>query len=197
MISRTQLVKAALWQVLFVLRGASHEMVRRAAEDGLLLLRGMTPEEMRQLVRDALEPELRPLVYGDAMDVVHRHQRKGEPCYVVSATLQEVVETIAADLGFDGGLGTICGVGDDGRYTGHSVRALHADGKADALRALAVREGFDLAQSWAYSDSHTDLPFLESVGHPVAVNPDRRLRDAAHDRGWPILRFRERHDAAA
>jgi HAD superfamily hydrolase (TIGR01490 family) len=183
--------------VLFALRGASHEMVRRAAEDGLMLLRGMTPDEMRTLVRDALEPELRPLVYGDAIDVVRRHQRHGEPCYVVSATLQEVVETIALDLGFDGALGTVCEVGADGTYTGRSLRALHAEGKAEALREFAGPYGFGLAESWAYSDSHTDLPFLEAVGHPVAVNPDRRLRAIAHERGWPILRFRERHERAA
>jgi phosphoserine phosphatase len=110
---------------------------------------------------------------------------------VVSATLQEIVEAIAEDLGFDGALGTICEV-RDGRYTGRAVRALHAEGKAACLRELADREGFELSECTAYSDSHTDLPFLEAVGHPVAVNPDRKLRAIADDRGWPVLEFSRR-----
>jgi HAD superfamily hydrolase (TIGR01490 family) len=197
LISRRQLVKAALWQILFAARGASHETVRKAAEDGLLLLRGMTPDEMRELVAAALEDVLRPLVYGDALRVVRSHHERGEPAYVVSATLQEVVEMIASDLGFDGALGTLCEVGPDGAYTGRALRALHADAKADAVRELAEREDFDLSRCWSYSDSHTDLPFLEVVGHPVAVNPDRRLRRIAARRGWLILHFRERHALAA
>jgi HAD superfamily hydrolase (TIGR01490 family) len=197
LISRRQLVKAALWQLVFAARGASHETVRRAAEDGLKILRGMRPEEMRDLVAGALEEVLRPLVYAEPLSLVERHRSRGEPAYVMSATLQEVVETIAADLGFDGALGTICEVGADGKYTGRALRALHADAKADALRELARVEGFDLGLCWAYSDSHTDLPFLEAVGHPMAVNPDRRLRRIALGRGWPVLRFRERMPLAA
>jgi len=197
LISRHQLVKAALWQLVFAARGASHETVRRAAEDGLKILRGMGPEEMRDLVAGALEEVLRPLVYAEPLSLVERHRARGEPAYVVSATLQEVVETIAADLGFDGALGTTCEVGADGKYTGRALRALHADAKADALRELARVEGFDLGLCWAYSDSHTDLPFLEAVGHPMAVNPDRRLRRIALGRGWPVLRFRERMPVAA
>jgi HAD superfamily hydrolase (TIGR01490 family) len=152
---------------------------------------------MRDLVAGALEEVLRPLVYAEPLSLVERHRSRGEPAYVVSATLQEVVETIAADLGFDGALGTICEVGADGKYTGRALRALHADAKADALRELARVEGFDLGLCWAYSDSHTDLPFLEAVGHPMAVNPDRRLRRIALGRGWPVLRFRERMPLAA
>ena len=77
----------------------------------------------------------------------------------------------------------------DGRYTGRAVRALHAEAKAECVQELARSEGLDLAACTAYSDSHTDLPFLEAVGHPVAVNPDRELRRAARDRGWPVLEF--------
>jgi HAD superfamily hydrolase (TIGR01490 family) len=171
--------------------------VRRGAEDGLMLLRGMRPDEMRELVAGALETVLRPLVYAEPLSLVAQHRDRGERAYVVSATLQEVVETIADDLGFDGALGTICEVGPDGTYTGRAVRALHADAKAEALRELAAAESFDLDESWAYSDSHTDVPFLEAVGHPVAVNPDRQLRKIAERRSWPILRFRERLPRAA
>jgi phosphoserine phosphatase len=110
-----------------------------------------------------------------------------ESVYIVSATLQEIVQAIADDLGFDGALGTICEV-ENGVYTGRALRALHAQGKAACIREL----GYDLTESTAYSDSHTDLPFLEAVGHPVAVNPDRALRRIAAARDWPVLEFGRR-----
>ncbi|MGZ8717096.1 MAG: HAD family hydrolase [Gaiellaceae bacterium] len=187
-ISRGQLAKAAAWQMLFVLHGASHEAVRRAAEDGLLLLRGFKPEELRDLVASAMEPVLRPLVYAEPLRLVEQHHERGEPVFIVSAALQEIVDAVAEDLGFDGALGTICEV-RDGAYTGHAVRALHAENKARCLRELADERGFDLAECTAYSDSHTDLPFLEAVGHPVVVNADRELRRIAGERGWPALEF--------
>jgi HAD superfamily hydrolase (TIGR01490 family) len=185
LISRRVMVKAAAWQVLFMLRGASHEAVRSAAEEGLLVLEGWTPEQMRDLVAESLESVLRPLVYAESLDLVRRHRDRGEPVYIVSATLQEIVQAIADDLGFDGALGTVCEV-VDGKYTGKAIRALHAENKAACIREL----DYDLAASTAYSDSHTDLPFLEAVGYPVAVNPDRALRRIADERSWPILEFR-------
>jgi HAD superfamily hydrolase (TIGR01490 family) len=190
-IGRVQMAKAASWQLLFAARGASADVVRRAAEDGLVLLRGFTPEEMRALVAEALEPVLRPLVYREPLDLAGRHRARGEPVYVVSAALQEIVDALAADLGLDGALGTICEV-EDGVYTGRSVRSLHGVAKAGAVEELAGREGLDLGASTAYSDSHSDVPFLEAVGKPVAVNPDRQLRRLAAERGWPVLRFGER-----
>jgi HAD superfamily hydrolase (TIGR01490 family) len=187
-ISRWQLAKSALWQLLFVMRGASAEAVRAAAEDGMMLLKGFTVEDMRELVGNAMEPVLRPLVYAEPLELVQQHRERGECVYIVSATLQEIVEHIAEDLGFDGAIGSTCEI-VDGTYTGKSLRAAHGEGKADALRELAAGKGFELPECTAYSDSHTDLPFLEAVGHPVAVNPDRSLRQTARDRGWPILEF--------
>jgi HAD superfamily hydrolase (TIGR01490 family) len=188
LISRRQLLNAAFWQLLFVARGASHEAVRSAAEDGLRVLAGYRVEDLRELVADAMEPVLRPLVYAEPLRLVEQHHERGERVFIVSATLQEIVEAIAEDLGFDGALGTICEV-HDGRYTGRALRALHAAVKAECLLEVAEREGLDLAACTAYSDSHTDVPFLEAVGHPVAVNPDRELRRIAADRGWPVLEF--------
>jgi HAD superfamily hydrolase (TIGR01490 family) len=187
LISRRQLAKAAAWQALFMARGASHGAVKRAAEDGLVVLRGFRPEELQALVAGSMERVLRPLVYAESLDLVGRHRRRGEPVYIVSATLQEIVQAIADDLGFDGALGTICEV-KDGVYTGRALRALHAEEKARCLRELEC----DLEASTAYSDSHTDLPFLEAVGHPVAVNPDRALRRIAAERSWPVLEFGRR-----
>jgi HAD superfamily hydrolase (TIGR01490 family) len=188
LISRLDLVKSAFWQVLFVLRGASAERVRSAAEDGMKLLNGFSVEEMQHLVGDAMETVLRPLVYAEPLRLVERHRARGERVYIVSATLQEIVQHIADDLGFDGAIGSTCEI-VDGLYTGRTLRAAHGAGKAEALRALAAAEALDLAESTAYSDSYSDVPFLEAVGHPVAANPDRKLRRIAAERGWPVVDF--------
>jgi HAD superfamily hydrolase (TIGR01490 family) len=191
LISRRDLAKSALWQLLFVLRGASAERVRSAAEEGMTVLEGFSVEELQHLVGDAMEPVLRPLVYAEPLHLVRQHRDRGEKVYVVSATLQEIVEHIAEDLGFDGAIGSTCEI-VGGVYTGRTLRAAHGEGKADALRELAEVEGLDLSASTAYSDSYTDVPFLEAVGHPVAVNPDRRLRRIARLRGWPTVSFTAR-----
>ena len=188
LISRIDLAKSAFWQLLFAARGASAERVRSAAEDGMKILDGFSVEEMQALVGDAMEPVLRPLVYAEPLHLVRHHRERGERVYIVSATLQEIVDHIADDLGFDGAIGSTCEI-VDGRYTGRSLRAAHGEGKARALRELAGVDGLDLESSTAYSDSYSDVPFLEAVGHPVAVNPDRRLRSIARARAWPTIRF--------
>ena len=188
LISRIDLAKSAFWQLLFAARGASAERVRSAAEDGMKILAGFSVEEMQALVGDAMEPVLRPLVYAEPLHLVRHHRERGERVYIVSATLQEIVDHIADDLGFDGAIGSTCEI-VDGRYTGRSLRAAHGEGKARALRDLAGVDGLDLESSTAYSDSYSDVPFLEAVGHPVAVNPDRRLRSIARSRAWPTIRF--------
>jgi HAD superfamily hydrolase (TIGR01490 family) len=187
-IGRGQLAKAAAWQLLFAARGAGAEAVRKASEDGMMILKGFRVDELRDLVAGAMEPVLKPLVYLDPLELVERHRERNEPVYIVSATLQEIVEELARELGFDGAVGSTCEI-VDGVYTGRSLRACHAEGKAAAVRELAEREGLDLSASAAYSDSHTDLPFLEAVGNPVAVNPDRELQRIADERGWPVLQF--------
>ena len=104
------------------------------------ILEGFSVEEMQQLVGDAMEPVLRPLVYAEPLRLVQRHRERGEKVYIVSATLQEIVEHIADDLGFDGAIGSTCEI-VDGVYTGRSLRGAHGEGKAQALRELAAAAG--------------------------------------------------------
>jgi HAD superfamily hydrolase (TIGR01490 family) len=183
-IRRRDLLRAALWQLRFAGRGAGVEATKRMTEGGMVVLRGLAPDDLRELVEEALEPTLLPLVYREALELVHGHRERGERTYIVTATLQEIADALAARLGFDGALGSLAEI-VDGSYTGRPVRALHADAKADALRELDV----DLVASTAYSDSISDPPLLEAVGNAVAVNPDRELRRVALERGWPTLRF--------
>jgi HAD superfamily hydrolase (TIGR01490 family) len=137
-----------------------------------------------------MESVLRPLGYAEPLRLLETHRARGERVYVVSGSLQEIVEHVATDLGFDGAIGSLCEI-VDGRYTGRPLRIALGEEKAVALRELAAREGYDLAACTAYSDSISDLPFLETVGHPVAVNPDPALRRTARARGWPVLEFAE------
>jgi phosphoserine phosphatase len=109
--------------------------------------------------------------------------------YICTAASSEVAELLATILNFDGGIGTVPEV-VDGLYTGATLGPFaYREGKAEAMRSLAAREGIDLGASYGYSDSESDLPMLRAVGHPVAVNPDRELARIAAAEGWEIKRF--------
>jgi phosphoserine phosphatase len=129
-----------------------------------------------------------PMVYAEAVELIAGHRAAGRDVVLVSSSGVELVEPIGQLLGVDRVIGTRMSIAD-GRYTGEVEFYAFGETKAAAARELAAREGYDLAGSFAYSDSHTDLPLLEAVGNAVAVNPDRALRRAALERGWPVLRF--------
>jgi HAD superfamily hydrolase (TIGR01490 family) len=153
------------------------------------ILRGLPVELMREIASEAWEPVLKPLVYREALDLASAHAECGERVYIASAALQEVVEEVSNRLGFDGAIASRAET-RDGVFTGRLERRLYGQAKADALVDLARAEDIDLASSTAYSDSHSDTPFLEAVGRPVAVNPDRELRRIAESRQWPVMQFR-------
>ena len=190
LIGRSQLAKAAVAQLVFKRFGAGKRRVGNTAASAMSVLRGLPVETMSELVVEAWEPVLRPLVYREAIDLAAEHSARGERVFVVSAALQEVVEQIVRELGFSGALASRAEV-QDGVYTGRLERRLYGAEKAVALRDLAQAEELELPSSTAYSDSYSDLPFLEAVGHPMAVNPDRALRRIARRRGWPVLRWRD------
>jgi HAD superfamily hydrolase (TIGR01490 family) len=191
LILRRELARAAGAQLLFARFGAREETVRRMTERGMAVLAELPVGEVRRLVAESMEPVLKPLVYREALDLVRSHAAVGEPTYLVSGALQEVVQALAEELGLDGAIGSRCGI-VDGVYTGRLEFACYGAAKAAALRELAVQNGIDLSASTAYSDAHTDLALLEAVGRPIAVNPDRELRAVADERGWPVRRFRGR-----
>jgi HAD superfamily hydrolase (TIGR01490 family) len=189
LIGRRQLLKARVAQFAFVRFGAGHSRVGQTAESAMAILRGLPVETMHEIVASALDSVLKPLVYREALDLVAEHTARGEESYIVSGALQEVVDGLASELGFAGALGSRAEV-EDGVYTGRLERRLFGPAKADALEELAEAERLELTSSTGYTDSHTDIAFLEAVGHPVAVNPDRELRTIARARGWPIHDFR-------
>jgi HAD superfamily hydrolase (TIGR01490 family) len=188
LIGRRDLAKAAIAQLVFARFGAGQSRVGQTADSAMSVLRGLPVTLMREIAAEAWEPVLKPLVYREALDLAEDHRARGERVYVASAALQEVVEEISSRLGFDGAIASQAEV-RDGAYTGRLDRRLYGQAKADALVELAIAEGIELSGSTAYSDSYSDVPFLEAVGHPVVVNPDRALRRRAGDSEWPSLRF--------
>jgi HAD superfamily hydrolase (TIGR01490 family) len=191
LIGRRHVLQAAVAQLAFVRFGAGQSRVGQTAQNAMKVLQGLPVATLREIVAESWSSVLGPLVYREALDAAAEHAARGERRFIVSAALQEIVDEIAAKLSFDGGLGSQAEV-TDGVYTGRLERRLYGPAKADALVELAGAEGLELGASTGYSDSHTDLAFLEAVGHPVAVNPDRALRRVAEERGWPIRRFRVR-----
>jgi HAD superfamily hydrolase (TIGR01490 family) len=189
LLRRRQVLKAALAQFLFVRFGAGPSRVGQTAEKAMAILRGLPAETMNEIVAQALDPVLKPLLYREAVDLAASHAARGEMTFIVSGALQEVVDGVARSLGFDGAVGSRAEIAD-GVYTGRLERRLFGQAKADILEEIAAAESLDLEASTAYSDSYTDLAFLERVGNPVAVNPDRELRKVAAARGWPVRRFR-------
>jgi HAD superfamily hydrolase (TIGR01490 family) len=130
-----------------------------------------------------------PRVYPQMLDVAWRHQDAGRPVFIVTAASQEIADLLATVLVFDGGIGARSEV-RDGVYTGRPEGPFtYREGKAQAIREVAASERIDLGDSWAYSDSESDLPMLQVVGHPVAVNPDAELARVAREEGWEIMRF--------
>ena len=130
-----------------------------------------------------------PRLYPRMLELAYQHQDAGRPVFICTAAAQEMAELMAIVLTFDGAVGSVSEV-VDGQYTGRPGGPFtYREGKAEAIRELAVRENIDLAASWAYSDSESDLPMLRAVGHPVAVNPDAELARIAKEEGWEVLRF--------
>jgi HAD superfamily hydrolase (TIGR01490 family) len=189
LIGRRQVANAALAQLVFARFGAGQARVGHTADRAMSVLRGLPVQVVQEIAAEAWEPVLKPLVYREALDRAAEHADNGEPVFIASAALQEVVQEVSDRLGFDGAIASRAEV-RDGVFTGKLERRLYGEVKAAALVELAQERGFDLGRSTAYSDSHSDVPFLEAVGRPLTVNPDRELRRLAERRGWPVLHWR-------
>ena len=188
MLSRRQLAADALTNVRFRLEGstdAATDALRERIGDAL---RGRRVRELQRLAPDVLAGVL-PRVYPQMLELAYEHQDAGRPVFICTAASQEMADLVATVLIFDGGVGSRAEI-VDGVYTGRPGGPFtYREGKAEAIRQLAVERGIDLGASYAYSDSESDLPMLRAVGHPVAVNPDAELARVAAEEGWPVMRF--------
>ncbi len=189
LVTRSQLFKGAYAQLVYMMLGADERRMDRAKEGMLALTKGWHREEVEAVVREALENVVDPYIYQEALDLMELHRALGRRVFIVSSSPAEVVRPLAERLGADEVIATRPAIAD-GRYTGELEFYCYRDRKAEAIREVAAERGIDLAASYAYSDSITDLPLLEAVGNPVAVNPDRELRREAERRGWKVRDFR-------
>ena len=189
MLGRRSLLKAGIGQVFYMLFGADHDQMEKVRSGMLELTRGWHRVEIEELVEEALDEVVAPLVYAEALFLIDDHLRKGRRVFIISASPEEIVRPLAHYIGVDEVIATRARVDEYGRFTGELERYVYGDEKAKIIAEIADREGIDLGNSYAYSDSNTDLPLLEEVGYPFAVNPDKDLRREAEERDWPILEF--------
>ena len=188
LISRSDVVRSAYAQFIFLASGADHdqmETMRRYMSD---LVTGWDVAKVRDIVAETIDVIIDPAIYDEAVALIEEHRASGRDVVIISSSGTEVVEPIGERLGVDIAVGSQLGI-EDGRYTGEILFYAYGEGKAQAMRELAAERGYDLTASYAYTDSITDLPMLNLVGYPTAVNTDDDLRRIAAERDWPVLDF--------
>jgi HAD superfamily hydrolase (TIGR01490 family) len=178
-------------QLYFRLRGSENSgHIDAARQAALAFVAGHRVDDIVRLGEEIYDDTMADRIWAGTRELTQRHLRAGQRVWLVTATPVELASILSRRLGLTGALGTVAET-RDGVYTGALVGGLlHGEAKAEAIRALARREGLDLARCWAYSDSLNDMPMLTLVGHPCAVNPDAGLRAEARGSGWPVYDFR-------
>lgn len=189
LLNGSTLAKAGIAQAYYQAFGADHDRMERAKEELSAVTRGWSRDEVEAIVTETVDQVVTPLVYAEALAIMEEHRGAGRRVVVISASPEEIVRPLCRYLGIDEIIATRAEVDDEGKYTGNLELYAYGSGKAEAMRELAEAEDIDLSDSYAYSDSITDLPMLEAVGHPVVVNPDGELAAIAEERGWEMRRF--------
>lgn len=189
LISTTALARGLVAQLPYLLMGADEDQTTRLMNQLAQLSAGLERSKLMELVREALTTSIESAVYSEALDLIEAHHRAGHDVIIVSASIEEMVGPVAELVGADRAVATRMEVDEEGRFTGLIERSLLHGAKVEALHEDAAAYGIDLSRSWAYSDSISDRPMLEAVGHPVAVNPDRELRRLATQEKWPVRDF--------
>lgn len=188
-VGRRQLASWALEHLRYRLRGTTDARTAEVLRVARELIAGVPARTLERMSPEVLAAIL-PRVYPQMLDEVYAHQDAGRPTFIVSAAGNGVVEPLAAVLGMSGGIGTRYEIGDDDAFTGRfDGPFVYGKGKVEAMREFADEHGIDLAASYAYSDSQSDLPMLRAVGNPVVVNPDPGLAKIAREEGWETMRF--------
>jgi HAD superfamily hydrolase (TIGR01490 family) len=188
LISRRAVLRSAYAQFVYLVGGADHDQMEKLRAFMSQLCAGWEVATVREIVADTLHNIVDPLVYDEAVSLIEEHRLAGRDIVIVSTSGTEVVGPIGEMLGADRVVATRMEIAE-GRYTGGIEHYVYAEEKAHSIRSLADALGYDLTDCYAYSDSVTDVPMLEAVGHPHAVNPDKELRRVAASKGWPVLVF--------
>lgn len=189
LLHRRTLIRAGIGQLWFQRFGADEKRLHRVREMVLKITRGWDQDEVRLMVRETINEIIEPLLYAEALELIDHHLAQGDEVYLVSSAPAEIVEPFAELLDLTGAISSEAAVDENGKFTGEMRFFAQGANKAIAITSLAAERGLDLGESYAYSDSETDVPMLEAVGHPFAVNADRTLTKIAHERQWPLLTF--------
>ncbi|HEX6456781.1 MAG TPA: HAD-IB family hydrolase [Solirubrobacterales bacterium] len=188
-VGKRQLLSWVFEHLRYRLRGTTDERTAEVLKVARELISGIPAKTIDRMGPEVMAAIL-PRVYPQMLEEVYAHQDAGRPTFIVSAAGNGVVEQLAHVLGMDGGIGTRYEVDGEGKFTGRlDGPFVYGPGKVKAMEEFAAAHGIDLAESYAYSDSLSDLPMLRAVGHPVAVNPDPPLAEIARAEGWQVLRF--------
>lgn len=190
LISHGTALQLSLAKASFMFSGHSDEQMAATRQRLTAMISGWDVHKVRQITRDALHNVLTPTIYAEARELIESHKAAGHDVIIVSASAEELVQPIAAELGVDHIVATRLEV-KDGHYTGDILFFCTGEAKAEAVRSLARTHSYDLAASFAYSDSLSDEPMLCQVGNPVCVNPDRGLKKLALERGWQVRSFKD------
>ena len=184
LLTRRSMLRAAYAQLVFLMGGADEAQTERLRVQLSRMVIGWDTEQVSLLIHQSIDP----MVYAEAVALIGEHHAAGRDVVVVSASGTDLVRPIAEMVGADDVIASRMGV-TDGRYTGAIERYVYGQEKADAIVELALARGYDLAECYGYSDSITDTPMLDAVGHGFVVNPNHALRRLADDHGWGALRF--------
>jgi HAD superfamily hydrolase (TIGR01490 family) len=188
LITRKDVLRASYAQFVYLIGGADHQQSERVRVFLSSLIAGWDVAQVDQIVAETLHDLISPSVYAEALDLIDEHHQAGRDVVIVSASGEALVRPIAEMVGADHVIATTLETAD-GKYTGEIAYYAYGENKAASMARLAAAHGYNLSRSYAYSDSVTDIPMLESVGHPVAVNPDKALRRQAIEHGWTVRDF--------
>jgi len=190
-LSATDLANFAFAQGKFLTIGSENLAdMARITQDALAFVAGRTSEEVIGLSEEIYDEIMADKVWPGTVQLAHTHRAAGHQVWLVSAAPIELANIIATRLGLSGAVATVSEI-ENGVYTGRLKNPpMHGEQKAIAVAKLASEHGLDLVHSFAYSDSSNDIPLLNSVGNPTAINPDSTLRSHAVENGWPVHDFR-------
>ena len=190
-VGRRQLASWGVEHLRYRVRGTTDARTTDVLRQARELIAGVSSRDVERMNPEVMAAVL-PRIYPQMLAEVHAHQDAGRATFIVSAAGNGVVEPLARVLGMDGGIGTKYEVDDQGNFTGRfDGPFVYGPGKVEAMAAFAAAHDIDLAESYAYSDSLSDLPMLEAVGHAVVVNPDPALAAIAKSEGWQAMRFEQ------
>ncbi|SMG15143.1 phosphoserine phosphatase [Corynebacterium pollutisoli] len=190
LITTSEALQMSLAKATYMIAGQSSEQMDSTRDQLAALVAGWSVEQVRTIASETMHNVVTPAIYAEARELIAFHRSAGHDVIIISASASHLVDLIAEELGIDQVVATELEV-EDGRFTGEILFYCKGDAKAQAITDLAAENNYDLSVSYAYSDSATDIPMLQAVGNPIAVNPDRAMKKAALENGWEIRTFRD------